>query len=346
MKCTVIEYSLSQKNENKKEIMFISVIIPTRNRANLLEIVLTSITDQTYPQTNFEVIVVDNGSTDNTCAIVDNYRNRISNLKYIYEPKLGLHVGRHAGLAIAKGDILVYCDDDIEAFPTWLDGVAESFQDPTVALVGGNDLPHYESSPPEWIETLWQTTQWGETIGIFSLLDFGNEIKEISPYYVYGCNFSIRKSVLLKVGGFHPDSMPDDLLIYRGDGETAVSDGIFLMRYKTLFNPKASVYHWVPKSRMSFDYLYKRGYMQGISNSYTQIRMNGKHNLTQFIFYFLLYSIKFSKLHIKMMMKKNHSPTDIYYEGFLRGSLFHQKATLKERNLLEWILKRDYFINS
>jgi hypothetical protein len=58
---------------------------------------------------------------------------------------------------------------------------------------------------------------------MYSILDFGNAIQEISPDYVWGCNFSIRKEVLLKVRGFHPDGMPDEFLRYRGDGETSVS---------------------------------------------------------------------------------------------------------------------------
>ena len=326
--------------------MYLSVIIPTRNRSSLLEKAIKSLILQTYPQENFEIIIVDNGSTDGTRNIVESYKHNLPNLTYIYEPKPGLHVGRHAGLAIAKGEILVYGDDDIEAFPTWLEGIAESFNDPSVVLVGGNNLPRFECSPPEWIENLWEKNPWGMTIVMYSLLDLGNDIKEISPYYVFGCNYSIRKRVLLEVGGFHPDSMPENLLKYRGDGESAVSEAILQRGYKTIFNPKASVYHWVPKSRMTFDYIYKRGYAEGISNSYIKIRKRGDHTFSYFIYYLLLHHIKLLKLDFKKRMRKYHIPYNTYHEGFLSGSLFHQKATLHDKKLLEWILKKDYFIDS
>lgn len=323
--------------------MNLSVVIPTRNRSSLLEIVLKSLTLQTYPSENVEIIIVDNGSTDGTKIVVDSFKHLLPNLIYVYEPKPGLHVGRHAGLAIAKGEILVYGDDDIEAFPTWLEGIAESFVDPAVALVGGNDLPQYESSPPLWIETLWQTTPWGKTMGILSLLDFGNKIKEIPPHCVYGCNFSIRKSILLDVGGFHPDGMPDNLLKFRGDGETVVSEAILQRGYKTIFNPKASVYHWVPKSRMSMEYLYKRGYIQGISNSYADIRKKGKLTSISFYYYWLRHMTNNGKNKFLSIIGKTQSPKDYYSQGFIDGFLYHQKATLEDKNLLDWIQKKNYF---
>jgi glucosyl-dolichyl phosphate glucuronosyltransferase len=205
------------------ETPYLSVLVLTHNRASLLEKALESLTMQTYPANLFEVVVVDNGSSDSTREVCDRFEQDILNFKYLYEPKLGLHNARHAGCKAAKGEILVYGDDDIRAFPTWLVGVAESFQEPTVALVGGKILPEFESEPPEWVSRLWGFTPWGKSLGYYSLIDFGDEVKEISPLYVYGCNFSIRKQILLDIGGFHPDSFPKELLKFRGDGESSVA---------------------------------------------------------------------------------------------------------------------------
>lgn len=325
--------------------MFLSVIIPTRNRSSLLEKVIQSLILQTYPKENFEIIIVDNGSTDGTKCVVESFKNDLSNLIYIYYPELGLHVGRHAGLALSKGEILVYGDDDIEAFPTWLEGVAESFQDPAVALVGGNDLPRFESAPPEWVEQLWQVTPWGKTIGEYSLIDFGNDVKEIPPYYVYGCNFSIRKKILLMVGGFHPDSMPDDMLKYRGDGESAVSDVIITKKYRVIFNPKASVYHLVSASRMTISYIHKRGYIQGISDSYSYIRKRGHQNLINLLQAYYYFSKEICLLKIRKILKKIVSPNDFFILGHLEGYLYHQREVYYNREILEWTLKKDYFID-
>lgn len=317
--------------------MLLSIIIPTRNRAKYLVNALESITKQTYSKDEFEILVIDNCSTDNTKEIVQSFQSKSENLDYFFEPTLGLHAGRHRGLRESNADILVYGDDDIEAFPTWLEGIAESFEDPDVVLVGGNNLPKYESSPPAWVDDLWSYTLWGKANIAFSLLDFGERIKEISPYYVWGCNFAIRKSILLEVGGFHPDGMPEELLIYRGDGETAVSDMISGKNYKTLFNPKASVYHRVPNSRMTEEYIFKRGYIQGISNSYTDIR-KGRKVASRCSEYKLLYS----KLALKIGLKK-HGKKNIFADGYNKGYYYHQREVRKRKELLDWILKPNYF---
>ena len=191
----------------------LSIIIPTRNRSRLLHNTIDSITRQTYPKDEFEVIVIDNGSTDNTKDVVTSFSSILPNLVYYYDATPGLHVGRHNGYKLAKSDLLVYADDDIEAFPTWLEGVFESFQDPDVMLVGGKDLPKYEQKPPFWIEEQWyKIGKEGHFLGALSLIDLGDTIKEIPPYYVYGCNYSVRKALITETKGFHPDGVPFDVI--------------------------------------------------------------------------------------------------------------------------------------
>ncbi len=126
----------------------ISVIIPTCNRANLLSAALQSITEQGHPVEKFEVVVVDNGSTDHTREVTAQFADRLSNLRYFYEPEPGLHAGRHRGLQEAQGDVLVYIDDDIRATPAWLEAIAENFADPGVAMVGGNNYPDFQGPVP------------------------------------------------------------------------------------------------------------------------------------------------------------------------------------------------------
>ena len=129
-------------------MIHLSVIIPTRNRSVLLDKTLQSISAQTFSADRFEVIIVDNGSTDETPAIANRYRGTLKNLKYFYEANPGLHVGRHCGLRESQGSILTYADDDIEAFPTWIEGIYESFLQEDVGIVGGKDVPLYEAPSP------------------------------------------------------------------------------------------------------------------------------------------------------------------------------------------------------
>lgn len=260
-----------------KEIK-LSVIIPTRNRCMLLSGTLDSLTRQTFPMESFEIIVNDNGSTDETKQVVESYMNKIPNLMYYYDPKPGLHVGRHNGYKMANSDILVYADDDIEAFPMWLEGIWESFQDPSVMLVGGKNLPKWLAKPPFWIEEKWyQLCQFGHCLSALSLIDFGDDQMEIPAYFVYGCNFSVRKSIITETKGFHPDGVPFDMIEFRGDGESYVDHYIINHNYKTIYNPKASVYHLVPEERLTVDYFKRRMFRAGVEQSYIDKRY-GKNN--------------------------------------------------------------------
>lgn len=319
-------------------MIILSVIIPTRNRADLLRLALQSLQSQTLPTDSFEVLVIDNGSTDNTKQDALSFQQESGNIRYFFDPTPGLHVGRHLGMKMAKSDILVYADDDIEAFPTWLEGIVESFQDREIALVGGKNLPKFESAPTDWILKMWEKDNHGDRIlGYLSIIDLGEEKKEISPYHVFGCNFSIRKSVLQEAGGFHPDAMPPDLVQYRGDGETHVSKFIENRGYRTIYNARASVFHTVPKERLTEAYFCKRAYLQGISDSYTQIRnalFEQKSPARQLIRHLRLWR---KKWRFYTNARRRRFEYD-YYQGYR----MHQNAARKDKTLYEWISRPHY----
>ena len=254
---------------------FLSVILPTFNRARLLQRALGSLAAQTWPADRFEVLVVDNASTDGTAEMCAGLRATSTNLRYVHEPRPGLLHSRHAGLKAARGDILVYGDDDIHAFPTWLQAIAESFADPAVALVGGKVVPEFESPPPAWVTGLLEAAPRGWYMIAYSVIDLGDQGCEIDPLLVFGCNYAIRRQALIAAGGFHPDTMPRDLLRFYGDGEAAVSRALHASGGKAVFNPGASVYHRVSSERLSLDYVYHRYFVEGITNSYVEVRKNG-----------------------------------------------------------------------
>ena len=302
---------------------FLSVIIPTRNRAALLHNTLHSLTLQTYPSACWEVIVVDNGSTDCTADVCRHFARRVINFKRIEEPRPGLHNGRHAGLCAARGEIVVFADDDIEAFPTWLEGVAESFADPGVAMVGGKILPKFETAPPAWVEQLKGLTESGWYLGWYSILDFGDSAREIPHEYVWGCNFSIRKEVLEKIGGFHPDALPQELIKYRGDGETAVSFAVRDLGLKAVYNPKAGVNHMVSAERLTPDYIYRRAFNQGISNSYASIRQT-------------------RALSPPMTYAPATGILETVERGMVDGFNYHQQRVQSDKGLQEWVFRSNY----
>src|SRR5881227_699611 len=100
----------------------ISLVIPTHNRADLLERALYNAMALHEPQDTYEIVVVDNASTDKTRDLIQRLQKNqpAAKLNYVYEARLGLHNARHAGARMAKGDLLVFTDDDATFDSGWL----------------------------------------------------------------------------------------------------------------------------------------------------------------------------------------------------------------------------------
>lgn len=326
--------------------MRFSIIIPTFNRRSSLKNTLESLLNLNYSPENYEIIVVDNGSIDNTRQMVEAIvKSNISGrIRYYYEPVPGLLSARHKGAFESRGNILVYVDDDIEADPNWLAAIAEAFGDTETHLVGGKSLPKYESPPPNWLEAFWYRDGSLSQCFYLSLIDFGDQLTQIDPLYVWGLNFSIRKETLFKVGGFNPECVPKDLQRYQGDGDTGLAWKIKAAGYKIVYQPQALVYHVVPNERLSIDYFVERMFSAGVSDSYTTIRKNR--------------GIKFDwkiqepfclarKLWRRMASRLSTDPYAIIRqsvrEAWLQGYLFHQHEARKDPELLKWILSENYW---
>lgn len=252
----------------------LSIIIPTLNRADLLKQTLESIHKQTFSKEDFEVIVIDNGSVDHTKEVCVDYQKVSGNLRYIYDNRPGLHIGRNRGYLESKSDILVYADDDIIAYSSWLEAIYEGFKDEKTVLIGGNNYPYFECAPPRWLEELWiyNEREKAKRLETHSIIIMGNEPRRVKPGMVFGCNFAIRKKIVKEAGGFHPDGVPDIYLKYRGDGESYVTSYINRYNMKVMFYPEALVYHMVTKQRMTKQYVQKVAYRSGISAGYARLR--------------------------------------------------------------------------
>lgn len=325
-------------------MMMLSVIIPTRNRADFLFLALTSLTHQTISNHQFEVLVVDNGSTDNTEQTVRDFWGQLTNLRYIFEPEPGLHAGRHRGMLEAKNEVLVFADDDIEALPTWLESIQAAFSSPDVAMAGGNNIPMFLASPPRWLLALWNEPfkRNVRAIPALSIIEIDGPSKDCDSFLVWGCNFSIRKSVLLAAGGFHPDGMPRELIRFRGDGETHVSRFVKESGMRCIFHPGASVYHKVTQERMTFEYFRQRGFNQGISDSYSNIRNgNAKPNKN-----LLMQLIRWGANQLK---NKVYLEPDAVYalsemkRGYEDGYAYHQQMYEEDQSVREWTHKAKYY---
>lgn len=302
--------------------MKLSVIIPTRNRAKLLSKALDSLLKQTLNKEMFEVIVIDNGSLDHTKKIVDSFINKILNIRYFYEEEPGLHIGRHKGLREAKSDILVYLDDDVELFPQHLENVLVSFKDEKVGLVGGKCLPKFEDLKPQWILDIWNRDPENRYIWSLSILDFGDNVTEIDPNYIFGCNFCVRKEIIINAGGFHPDAMPKEKLKYRGDGETYISQYIRDNNFTALYNPDVSVHHFVSNKRTTEEYFEKRNFDMGISDAFRDIRLGAKTP--------------------DRTIKHFSDTSNNFTKAYLNGYIYLFDEIKKDDELISWITQDTY----
>jgi len=331
-------------------MIMLSIVIPTRNRAELLRNALESLAIQTLPADGFEVIVTDNGSQDNTKNVVDSYEGRIKNLRYFYVSTPGLHVGRNLGLEVAAGDVLAYLDDDVCVQPGWADAVTGRFgSDVNIALLGGPCLPYWEETPPDWINDFVITRDEGWELGQLSVMDLGPNPRYISALDVYGCNFSIRKHVLLALGGFHPDGLPDEFIQYRGDGETSVSRAIDADRKMAFYEPLASVTHFVPASRLKKEYFMGVARRGAMSHAYSLFRdgwCSGKINMIGKAV--LLWADFLSSLlgaFRRSLLKgpsRRFTLADYYFEARWHIAVQFSRILITSR-LRKWVLQPTYF---
>lgn len=327
-----------------------SLVIPTFNRANILSKLLISITRQ-QTEKKFEVIVIDNGSVDETKNIVYSFLSQIKNLIYVYDDEPGLLTGRHRGTNEASGEVLCFLDDDVILNPLYVETVCELFKK-GVNFATGPCLPAYEIEPPSWLNYFWNSVPEGEYCAWLSLLDFGDKQLIISPYYVWGLNFCIRKDTLISLGGFHPDCIPENLQQFQGDGETGLTQKAIKAGMIAIYEPNLSLFHHVSEERLTIEYFKKRAFYQGVCNSFTQLR--NEYFSTTKLEPLKSRSIR-DKLHpyyrwIKVLMpNKKTTPVEIekIIETFNKeeneGYDFHQKRFKFCKTVKRWVLKENYF---
>lgn len=335
-----------------------SIIIPTCHK-DLINLSLRYISEIRLPKQGYEVLVIHNATKDDIASVVASYKDKIPNLKYLYESEDGLMASRHRGAREAGGSILCYLDDDSFVDKDYLIGIEETFADPTVVCACGPNLPLYESKPPAWLKYFWVDSPWGAWMGQLSLMKLANKVMDLPAWFAFGCNMIIKKDLFFRLGGTNPDCMPPEKLIYTGDGETALSVKLNANGYTTRYNPKIKIRHFVPSSRMTEEYFVKRAAFQGICDSFTAIRVKNKvcpaNNFepnAKILIPKESYIKRKSRKIINKLRKHNCFKSNAYKEyerirlehesALKNGYAKHQKAVSDDKALLEWVLRKSY----
>jgi len=211
----------------------VSIVIPTLNRRDFLRDAVTSCRSQSFPSELYEIIIVDNGSTDGTKEMIDQLNcDGHKTVRYLLEQRRGLHWARHAGARVAAGHILAYIDDDCLVEPNWLEELHRAYAALNADAAGGKILIRWDRQPEPWV------IQYEPTLG---RLDLGPEMMILKPsQYINGGNFSILRSRLFEIGGFNPDQVDDHLI---GDGETGLCEKIHKAKWRMVWVPSALAWH-------------------------------------------------------------------------------------------------------
>lgn len=244
---------------NANQPPLISVVICTYNRADRLSLTLEAMSKQTMSTSAFEILVVDNRSTDNTLAICKHYQEQLVNFRYIYEPVQGLSKARNAGWKATQSSYVAYLDDDAIPCEEWVKSILDVFEtvQPKPVGVGGPIYPLWEIPKPDWINSSAES--------LFTTLDAGNTPRWFGPdESPWGANVVYRRDALEAAGGFHEQLGRKGQSLLSGE-ETLLNVTLTSQGEQFYYSPQAWVHHWVPKERINPDWLIQRAYWQGRS---------------------------------------------------------------------------------
>lgn len=180
----------------------LSVVICTYNRSSLLVRALESLEFQEPADLAYEVLVVDNNSTDDTRIVAQRFvAKNYHRFRYLFEPKQGLSYARNAGIAEARAENIAFTDDDVRVNSDWVSRIKAGFAaEPDADFLGGKVLPDWGSTPPAWLTR----THWAP----LALVDYGDGpfyVDASRPVSLIGANCAFRKRAFERVGGFRAD---------------------------------------------------------------------------------------------------------------------------------------------
>lgn len=239
--------------------MFVSVVIATRNRSVLLGRTLDALARQRWPRDQMEVIVSDNGSSDDTRMVVEAAARTGLPVRYLVVAAPGKSHAVNAALRLTRGDLIAFTDDDVEPEPEWLAGLARGIEETDADFVAGRILPAWEIEPPAWMSP--------SLYGVLAIPDNGIvrlPVTASGPTGVMaiGANMAVRASVIARVGGLRTDLGKLEGTLRTGE------DHEFFKRLlhagcRGSYEPLAVVSHLVPASRLHRGYFRRWMFQNG-----------------------------------------------------------------------------------
>ena len=236
--------------------MFPSIVICTYNRCHLLPVLLGTLQEQ-LQGIDGEILLVDNGSSDGTAEVVEEIASTPlqTTIRYFLETRQGLSYARNRGVEEAKGDIVLFLDDDALPCDSWLHEHIRVFElDQRIGAVGGKiDVCFDKQTRRPW----WLTRSYFRELGAYNL-----KLENLTDYgggydTPAGGNMSFRKSALAEVGPFDPELGREANSFLAGE-EFDLSWKLLDYGWRTIYNPKASAKHLVLPERLKVSFFRQR----------------------------------------------------------------------------------------
>ena len=245
----------------------ISAIVCTYNREKFLPKALESLANQTLSYDNFEVVIINNNSTDSTEEICNNFHKNFPNINYSYviESQQGLSFARNRGIIESKGRLITFIDDDAwleEMFLEVIVNFMKKHQD--VDSVGGKILLDYEDKEPDWMNKYMAS--------LFGYFVYSENIKKFKPNnFPRGSNMTFRKNVFELVGNFNTELGRIGQGMGGGE-EKDIYKRIYDHKLAVYNLPSAVVHHAVPVTRTTNEFIKKQAIGIGYSE---RLRLKG-----------------------------------------------------------------------
>lgn len=229
----------------------VSVIVCTFNRCDSLAGTLASLRAlEVPPALDWEILVVDNNSSDRTRAVVEEFAHAAPvPTRYIFEPRQGLSHARNRGVAESDRELILFTDDDVLVDPQWLHHTADALLSGGAGCAGGKVVPLWQGlARPSWLSN--------RMLNVLAMLDYGDGPAELGcagdDRILYGANFAFRRGPLLEAGAFNPDLGRKGAF---GAGEDKeIQEKLRQLGHKVFYEPRSVVFHRVDRERLSKKY--------------------------------------------------------------------------------------------
>ena len=239
----------------------LSIVIATFNRSAYLLRTLESLAGQTLPAQEFEILVVNNNSTDDTVARFGDFAARYPglNLRLVTEDGPGVSYARNRGIAETSAPLLVFIDDDERINPGFLRAYADFFDaHPDAVVAGGRIIAEYVTGRPAWLSKYTE-------MPIANPMDFGDAVRPFPAGRVPGGgNMAFRRSAALRYGGFDPSLGRVGRMLIGGE-ENDFFERLMRGGETCWYVPGAVMWHIIPPEKLTESYFRRLCYNVGVS---------------------------------------------------------------------------------